>query len=190
MSKPRSIKIKWPIAWRYKSKRSTSGNPLNFWLRLIWLWLIVVVLNSCDTSQQTFEPIDLNGKKIETQGQLLLINYWAEWCAPCREEIPELNRFASEQQGKVVVVGVNYDQLPPLQVQAQAEKLGIAFASLPQDPAAHWGQTRPQVLPSTLLINASGHWQTTLIGPQTKQSLQAAIKAANRHPAADKTPEA
>ena len=43
-------------------------------------------------------------------GRGVVINYWAEWCTPCREEIPEFNELYRESgAGGPVVVGVNYD---------------------------------------------------------------------------------
>lgn len=105
---------------------------------------------------------------------MLLVNYWAEWCAPCREEIPELNRFAREAEG-ILVLGVNYDQPPAETTHAQMEKLGIEFPVLSTDPAARWGRPRPTVLPSTFVIGADGHWRATLVGPQTEESLRAAV---------------
>ena len=45
-------------------------------------------------------------------GRWLIINYWAEWCAPCRDEIPELNLMHAERASTgAVVLGVNYDAL-------------------------------------------------------------------------------
>ena len=46
----------------------------------------------------------------ETTNNWIVINYWAEWCSPCRQEIPELNRLSVLlNETNVRVVGVNYD---------------------------------------------------------------------------------
>ena len=44
------------------------------------------------------------------RGQWLYVNYWAEWCAPCLEEIPELNAFHRADNG-AEVLGINFDQV-------------------------------------------------------------------------------
>lgn len=104
------------------------------------------------------------------QGQWVVINYWAQWCAPCIKEIPELNRLDQEYTG-VTVVGVNYDGTNGEELELQRQKLGVTFASLESDPAAQLGIPRPVVLPTTLILDPTGRLVATLIGPQTLASL-------------------
>ena len=51
------------------------------------------------------------------QGEWVLINYWADWCGPCREEVPELNHLNGSDDG-FTVLGVNYDYLQGGELQA------------------------------------------------------------------------
>ncbi len=45
------------------------------------------------------------------KGKVVFVNFWASWCAPCQEELPELNRLAGDYRGKkVIVVAINVDQ--------------------------------------------------------------------------------
>jgi thiol-disulfide isomerase/thioredoxin len=100
-------------------------------------------------------------------GRWLVINYWAEWCAPCRKEIPELNRLHSERASSgVVVLGVNYDGITGDSLFMLAEELGIEYPVLVEDPRLRWKLDPPSVLPSTLIINPQGELQQTLVGPQ------------------------
>ncbi len=65
-----------------------------------------------------------------------MLNYWAEWCGPCRTEIPELNVLAEQLKGKKIgVFGVNFDNVQGEELKSASEKLGIAFTVLAQDPA-------------------------------------------------------
>lgn len=106
------------------------------------------------------------------RGQWLVINYWAQWCKPCIEEIPELNALDSEYE-HVAVLGVNYDGTTGAELQRQERTLGVAFPTLREDPAALLGQPRPTVLPTTLILNPEGDIVATLVGPQTLESLVA-----------------
>lgn len=117
---------------------------------------------------------DLDGRPIDTSGKVLLVNYWAEWCKPCREEIPELNRVARSED--IVVVGVNFDLPEARENRAQAQKMGIEFPLLLDEPIGRWGRPRPDVLPATFVIGADGRWRETLYGPQTLEKLEAAVK--------------
>lgn len=106
----------------------------------------------------------------ELRGQWVVINYWARWCKPCIEEIPELNALDRAYDG-ITVLGVNYDGAKGEELKAQATELGVAFALLEQDPAAELGVRRPVVLPTTLVVDPDGRHHTTLVGPQTAASL-------------------
>ena len=80
----------------------------------------------------------------------------------------------------MTVLGVNYDGVSGEELERQQQKLGVAFASLEADPAAQLGTPRPVVLPTTLVLNPDGEIVTTLIGPQTLESLvQATGQTAN-----------
>jgi thiol-disulfide isomerase/thioredoxin len=113
------------------------------------------------------------------QGKLTLINYWAIWCSPCREEIPELNKLAEEYADQLTVLAVNFDNEQGEELMAQVEKLGIEFPSLQSDPRALWSLKPVSVLPETLVIDSEGALLHRLIGPQTLESLADKVIPAN-----------
>ena len=108
-------------------------------------------------------------------GSWVLVNYWAEWCKPCIREVPELNSLDSE--AGITVLGVNYDGVTGEALSAQIAALDITFAQLSTDPAAELGINRPQVLPTTVVIDPNGRRVATLVGPQTAESLREAMMA-------------
>jgi len=110
-------------------------------------------------------------------GRWLVVNYWAEWCKPCREEIPELNAFATQHESTTSVAAVNFDGITGDALQQQAKALGITFELMTTDPAqlGHW--PKPQVLPTTQIVSPDGKLAKTLIGPQTQDSLTRALDA-------------
>ena len=104
-------------------------------------------------------------------GTWRVVNYWAIWCSPCREEIPELNLLNLHPD--ITVFAVNYDGQQGETLKAQAAELGINFALIEQDPGPDLGIERPRVLPTTLLVNPEGAVTDTLVGPQTQEALLA-----------------
>lgn len=107
--------------------------------------------------------------------KLVVINYWAIWCAPCRKEIPELNELASHNSEKLIVVGVNFDESRGEELLSEIEKVGIKFPSFIEDPRSIWGLEPVTILPETLIISGEGKLLHRLIGPQTLSSIEALL---------------
>ncbi|MCZ6640578.1 MAG: TlpA disulfide reductase family protein [Gammaproteobacteria bacterium] len=110
------------------------------------------------------------------EGRWIIVNYWAEWCAPCRKEIPELNRLHAERNSTgVVVLGVNYDALEGETLANLVEEMDIRFPVLVLDPRLRWNVEQPSVLPTTLFINPDGELHKVVQGPQTYESISRTI---------------
>ncbi|NQD91888.1 TlpA family protein disulfide reductase [Pseudomonas sp. CrR25] len=125
--------------------------------------------------------VDQHGRKVAAErldGQWLVINYWAEWCAPCRTEIPELNALAEQLEERAVsVLGVNFDGLQGAELSKAAQALGIEFTVLEHDPAERYQLPRSEVLPVTYIIDAQGKLRERLLGEQTAAGLTARLDA-------------
>ena len=97
------------------------------------------------------------------RGQAVVINFWASWCEPCREEMPTLAQLARAHSGKLRVLAVNYKESSAAVVQFVAAT-GLDLATL-RDPdgalARTWGI---RVFPSTVLIGADGQVRSVVRG--------------------------
>ncbi|HAD08263.1 MAG TPA: peroxiredoxin [Porticoccaceae bacterium] len=111
----------------------------------------------------------------EYRGKVVFINYWAEWCAPCRVEIPELNRFAREYAERAVVFSVNFDGVGGDTLRQQVDAMGIAFQTLLRDPRHDLGAAPAKGLPETLIVDSQGQLADVLLGPQTLETLKAQL---------------
>lgn len=138
-------------------------------LRLSFI-LLCCTLISCSKPEFTDHQGN-SGNFSDFQDRWLIINYWATWCKPCIEEIPELNQLNSQHSDKLAVLGVDYDQNHDEKLQHAIDKLGIHFAVLSSDPASILGFERPKVLPTTIIFTPKGKLHRVLVGPQTEQSL-------------------
>lgn len=111
------------------------------------------------------------------RGDWVFVNYWAEWCAPCLEEIPELNALHDEIDG-ARVIGINFDRLTPEEMRPQVAALGIAFPVAVDDAGEALDIEAPEVLPSTFVFDPDGRAVRVLRGPQTLEDLRAVMGAA------------
>ncbi|RUQ91041.1 TlpA family protein disulfide reductase [Legionella septentrionalis] len=118
---------------------------------------------------------DLHGQKIPfsaLNGKWVFINYWASWCQPCIEEIPELNEFYERYKNdNVVIFGVNYEALPVAEQKQLVKEYDIRYPALTNDPATLLKLGDIRGVPVTFVFNPQGELSGTLYGGQTSRSL-------------------
>lgn len=85
----------------------------------------------------------------------ILLNFWASWCAPCREEVPLLAAYAAEPTSGAVVIGVLYRDEAALGRSAAAT-LGATWPTLVDADGAIAAQVPVNAAPLTLLLNSEG----------------------------------
>ncbi|MEQ4502161.1 TlpA disulfide reductase family protein, partial [Pseudomonas sp.] len=126
-----------------------------------------LLLSGCGVDLGT----DQNGQKVASErikGHWLVVNYWAEWCGPCRTEVPEFNALSEQlKDKKVTVLGVNFDNLQGDELKNAANALGIKFTVLAQDPAEQYSLPPSEALPVTYIIDDKGKMREQLLGEQS-----------------------
>lgn len=146
-------------------------------LRIVMGLMVGLILAGCSADYGT----DQHGRKVpavSVDGQWLVINYWAEWCAPCRKEIPELNHLAEEGRVKGFrVLGVNFDGLRDADLAKASQALGVQYTVLADDPAPRYSLPRSEALPVTYIVDPDGKMREQLLGEQTAAGLQARLSA-------------
>lgn len=121
----------------------------------------------------------LDGEDLSTAdfaGEMIILNVWGSWCAPCRAEAPELVA-AAEQLPDVQFLGINTrDNLAA--AQAFERSFGIEYPSIyDQDGALllGFGQVPPKAIPSTLVIDESGRVAARMLGEVTSTVLKGVV---------------
>ena len=133
-------------------------------IKIIQLFCLFILLSCQNNNIKVFDGSDTSLSKLN--GNWIVINYWADWCAPCIKEIPELNEF---------VYTFNFDHLEIEDLAPLAKKFKISVPSLVTHPREIWGIQTPPAVPATFFINPNGELVLSLFRPQTKDKLNEII---------------
>ena len=138
-------------------------------LSLSLLLLLCTILSSCGQSSEDSSAAEFSMESYK--GKWLILNYWAEWCAPCIKEIPELNTLDSDYSEDLDVLAVNFDHIKGQALIDLTKRMGIDFDFVEQDPADILRLSRPASLPTTYIFGRDGKLHAKLVGPQTIDSI-------------------
>lgn len=112
------------------------------------------------------------------KGKTIVLNFWATWCEPCREEMPELSSLHEEGKNKnIVVLGIAVDDADAINDFVKETKVSypLLVADMQgMDLANNLGNDKG-VLPYTLIINADGSVEKTYFGRISKPLLEATL---------------
>ena len=120
------------------------------------------------------EDYDLAGHR----GKWVVVNFWATWCGPCLQEMPELSALHA-MRDNVEVVGLAYEDIEPDDMRAFLEKHPVAYPIVildPYDPPKDFAT--PRGLPMTYLIGPDGKVAHQFLGPVDAGEIEQAIVAA------------
>ena len=98
---------------------------------------------------------DLDGKEhklADYKGKVVVLNFWATWCDPCREEMPAMQRLQERLAGKLVVLAVDYGEGPP-RIKDFLKKVPVRFTVLLDRDTSAATAWKVKVLPTTLVID-------------------------------------
>jgi cytochrome c biogenesis protein CcmG, thiol:disulfide interchange protein DsbE len=111
------------------------------------------------------------------RGQVVLMNLWATWCPPCREEMPALQQFSRQFAGRVVVLGVDQGEAASVAA-AYARERGVTFPILVDENQQYGGTYRGVGLPTTVIVGRDGHVVRGIDGAMTVEQMRAAVAPA------------
>ena len=113
------------------------------------------------------------------KGKIIVLNFWATWCAPCREEMPELSQLYTEYKSKnVVVLGIAVDELALVKEFSLATPVSYPLFAAENDGmnlGIDLGNDKG-VLPYTVIINADGSVVKTFFGRINKSLISSTLK--------------
>ncbi len=155
---------------------SKSMKTITYYFSLV-LFIGVLILSACQPKPD-FYLLDGQGKRLsDYRGSWLVVNFWAEWCAPCLAEIPELNKLndlASQENWQII--GISYDPLNNDSLKEMVKKWDIQYPVVASTPNPILPFALPSQLPGNYIINPEGELVAQLKGEQSLESLSKLLK--------------
>ncbi|WP_170864409.1 TlpA disulfide reductase family protein [Fodinibius roseus] len=109
----------------------------------------------------------------DQQGRVVVLNFWATWCAPCRKEIPDFMELHEElKDDGVLFAGISLDEEGWEKVRPYAEDMGINYPIMVDDGGVSRKYGPIRTIPTTFIINKKGQVEYVAPGMLTKDKLQ------------------
>jgi len=114
----------------------------------------------------------------EYQGKVLLLDFWATWCLPCRSEIPTLNSLYRELSPEgLVVIGMTVDRGPADRVAERVRRLKVQYPAALAGASAQSAFGGIRVVPTKILIDRHGRVRDRIEGVLPEPALRAKLQA-------------
>lgn len=170
------------------------------WSDLIWLAALayaaptllphlgaLVGVRSGGGATPAYSYVSLTGERLDSdtlRGKVVLVNFWATWCGPCRVEMPALEAmYQRHRAAGFVIVGLAVDQAPTSKVADYVRARGVTY------PVSHVGREAElrfggvRGYPTSFLIGRDGVVRQRVVGPIGALSLEPAVRRALNEPA-------
>ncbi len=132
-----------------------------------------------DFRAPAFTLTALDGKSIslnDGRGKIVLVNFWATWCPPCRSEMPDIQAAYLAHRSEFIVLAINQSESDEA-VKQFADEFHLTFPLLLDRDGAVSRQFQVQALPTSFFIDRAGVIRAANLGPMNRAYLEAQIAA-------------
>ncbi len=152
---------------------------------MVVLLMVLLVLPTCSEGRQDKAPNfvlkTFDGKSVDLEtlkGKVVVVNFWATWCVPCRQEIPGfIDTYKSLHAKGVEVIGVSLDEGGWDVVQPYVNRSNIPYPVVIGDQSLSEAYGGIEAIPTTFIINKEGNIVGKHVGYLSKDQLEKQIKA-------------
>ena len=130
-------------------------------------------LNTDNKTAPNFKLTDVNGKEIslaQFKGKVVIIDFWATWCPPCRRGIPDLISIQKEFKNKIAIIGISLDTDTKPQVVPFMKSMGINYHVVygTNEVVAAYGNI--EAIPTSFVIDQNGKIVAQHVGLTPKET--------------------
>ncbi|PFK32180.1 thiol:disulfide interchange protein [Bacillus cereus] len=129
-----------------------------------------------------FELSKLDGTKVrlsDLKGKKVILNFWATWCGPCKQEMPDMEAFYKKHKTDVEILAVNYTASEGAngeeKVKKFAEEKGITFPILLDKDITVTTTYKVITIPTSYFVDTKGVIRDKFIGPMTQKEMEKRI---------------
>lgn len=144
---------------------------------MVFIIISFFIFTGCKSSYGDFTLIDLDGNEISLSDfnrKVLILNFWATWCPPCREEIPDFVEVYNEYESKdVQFIGVSNEDISTLK--SFVEDYDVSYPILIDD-ANIMGKWGISAIPTTFVFDKNGQIIFKNVGMMTGEQLKNIIE--------------
>jgi thiol-disulfide isomerase/thioredoxin len=138
--------------------------------------LIAISLSGCKSREPVdFSLLDINGQQIrlsDYRSKIVLVDFWATWCPPCRMSVPELIALQNEYKKDLVIIGISVDREDTKgSVPQFVEEAGINYHVVYADDAVIQAFGGITAIPTSFILDKDGTIVTSHVGFVTKSTL-------------------
>lgn len=139
-----------------------------------------VVQNEGPEKAADFTLKTIDGEEVslsDYEGKVVLLDFWATWCPPCRRGVPDLVEIQNQYKDEVVVIGISLDnQSTVADIEPFMEEYGINYPVVLGNQQVVTDYGNIQAIPTSFIIDQSGNIQQTHVGLVPKSTLVADIE--------------
>ncbi len=132
-----------------------------------------------DNRAPGFTLVDTKGKKVslsDYKGKIVILDFWATWCPPCRKGIPDLIDIQKKYKNKVVIIGISVDTDTKDKVPSFIRDIRINYTVLYATPEVVQSYGNIEAIPTSFVIDKKGKIVNQFVGLTSKETYIDEIK--------------